>query len=350
MTKAFVKALNDKNLIHSTETLVKKERSIVECLIWHLEEIQARKLFISMGYASLFECLIKHFKYSETTAYGRLSVLKIIKDVPTVGEALNSGELNITNLTLAQSFIKKQEKENGEKLSLEEKSVLISCLKNKSTQEVKQLFARINPASALPVDQVKYLNDTQVQIQATVNKALLEKISYLKSLISHEHINPTYEVLLNLAFDAAIEKVEKKKGIYNKPIIDRKSSQETTEPPEEVLQTVEQEKSSPTLAPKNTAKLNKQRSVNGAFIRGEPNPTTQSFVVGTSRYISSSVKKFILNRADHQCEHIHNSGERCTSKFQLQFDHIKAFSKGGNSSYSNIQVLCRVHNNYKSNS
>src|SRR3990167_4749091 len=152
MTKAFVKALNDKNLIHSTETLVKKERSIVECLIWHLEEIQARKLFISMGYESLFECLIKHFKYSETTAYGRLSVLKIIKEVPSICEALNTGELNITNVTLAQSFIKKQEKENGEKLSTEKKSELIACLKNKSTQEVKQLFAKMDPLSTLPID------------------------------------------------------------------------------------------------------------------------------------------------------------------------------------------------------
>jgi hypothetical protein len=34
MTKAFIASLEDKALIQSTESLVQKEREIVECLIW----------------------------------------------------------------------------------------------------------------------------------------------------------------------------------------------------------------------------------------------------------------------------------------------------------------------------
>ena len=236
----------------------------------------------------------------------------------------------------------------------------------------------MDPVSALPVDQVKYLNDTHVQIQATVNKALLEKISYLKSLISHEFINPTYEELLKLALDAAIEKVEKKKGIYSKPSIDGKKSQEiirnakdtshrqrqgdetcsrptpSTEQ-ERLAQTPENQthnltQSNPETRDLKTSNGTESSSSELKVVTLKTKPTTQSFAVGTSRYISRSVRKFSLNRAHHQCEYVHSSGERCTSKFQLQFDHIKAFSKGGSPSHSNIQVLCRVHNNYKSDS
>jgi 5-methylcytosine-specific restriction endonuclease McrA len=54
-----------------------------------------------------------------------------------------------------------------------------------------------------------------------------------------------------------------------------------------------------------------------------------------------------MNRSKNQCEHIHSDGKRCNSKFQTQFDHITAFSKGGAATLENIQMLCRVHNNHK---
>ncbi|MNT68914.1 HNH endonuclease [compost metagenome] len=74
---------------------------------------------------------------------------------------------------------------------------------------------------------------------------------------------------------------------------------------------------------------------------------TQSFTDGTSRYVPRSVKRFVLKRAGNQCEHIHPNGERCSSRYQLQFDHITAYSKGGKSTMDNMQLLCRVHNAFK---
>jgi hypothetical protein len=298
MTKAFIKSLEDKALIKSTEALVQKEREIVESLIWHLEEINNRKLYISMGYESLYKCLVYHFKMSESTAYGRLTVLELIKEIPTITEDLKSGELNITNLRATKAFINKYEKENHEVLTSEDKLELIEKIKNKTQDEVKEYFAQIHPTMALPIDQIKYLDQNHVQLQATIKKDLLEKIEYLKSLISHQNINPTYEELLSLAFDAAIEKEEKKKGLR-----------------------VKSEK-----------------------------VTTQSFGSETPRIFSRPLKRVSFQRSNHECEHINTNGTKCTSRFQLQFDHIIPFSKGGKSNAKNIQVLCRVHNNYKSDS
>ena len=42
-------------------------------------------------------------------------------------------------------------------------------------------------------------------------------------------------------------------------------------------------------------------------------------------------------------------GTRCNSKFQTQFDHQVAFSKGGKTNLENMQLLCRVHNAAKGN-
>lgn len=268
MNSADIKLMTDNQLIQRTEYLVSRERKIVECIIWHLQEIQERKLFIQMEYSSMFECLVKHFKYSEAVAYARMSALRIISEVPAVAEALGTGEINLTNLTLS-------------------------------------------PTADLPFDRVNYLDKDHVQIQITANKRILEKIEYLKSLISHENLSPSYEDLLSLSVDAAIEKVEKKKGIC-----------------------------APALKKATPTKTNSNNT----------SDSTHSFAVKNSRYVPRNVKRFVLGRSQNQCEHVHSNGERCASKFQTQFDHIQAYSKGGKATLHNMQMLCRVHNNEKGSS
>lgn len=305
MNQEVIKSLSNEDLLLSTERIVEEERKIVQVLIWHLQEIQDRKLYLSLGYESLYKCLIGHFKMSDTTAYGRIKVLKILEDVPEVSEALKSGELNISSIALAHSFIEKHEKLTGEDLTPNDKIELLESLKNKTTTEVKELFARCNPEAVLPWDEIRPLNETHFQMRSTLKKDLVEKMIYLKSLISHEYINPSHEELLTLAFDALIEKIEKKKGINQK------------------ISAIQKQASKRTSRPK------------------------QSFTDRSSRYIPRDVKRFVLKRAQNQCEHVHINGERCPSRFQLQFDHIIAFSKGGKATLENMQLLCRVHNAFK---
>ena len=52
-----------------------------------------------------------------------------------------------------------------------------------------------------------------------------------------------------------------------------------------------------------------------------------------------------MQKAHHQCQHIHPlTQQKCTSQFQLQFDHIKPLAKGGNDTPENLRVLCAEHN------
>jgi hypothetical protein len=328
MNQAFVHAMSDQELIASTERAVAQERKIVQVVIWHLQEIQDRRLYVSMKYTSLYECLIEHFKMSDSTAYGRIKVLKILAEVPTVSESLKTGALNISNIALAHSFIEKHQKVTGEELNLEDKVELIENIKNKTNSEVKELLARCNQDFALPHDEIRPLTQTHCQMKSTVSNEFIEKIQHLKFLISHENVNPSHEELLNLAFDALIEKVEKKKGIHL--------------PPSKIAL----KKTATSAAASKTIKETKPKAEASTDSVELPIPgkTTQQITDGNSRYIPRSVRRFILKRAAGKCEHIHTDGERCSSLFQTQFDHVIAFSKGGRTVAENMQLLCRVHN------
>jgi len=50
------------------------------------------------------------------------------------------------------------------------------------------------------------------------------------------------------------------------------------------------------------------------------------------------------------CQHIDlNTGKKCGSKWKLSIDHIYPFSKGGESTEVNYQILCANHNQWKGN-
>lgn len=71
-------------------------------------------------------------------------------------------------------------------------------------------------------------------------------------------------------------------------------------------------------------------------------PTTN---LTPSRYISTTVKRAVRLRARGQCEfHSKITGERCSMKDHLEFDHCNPFSCGGENSTDNISLHCKQHN------
>ena len=139
ITRDEVKSFNNENLIASSKYWNECERRVAKVMMWHLEEIQDRELFIEMKYDDMFECLIEHFKYGESTAYSKLAALRIMKEVPSVGEDLASGELLVSNLKMAQSFINAYQKATGEMLTPQEKAEVIEHVKNKMSPGTKTL-------------------------------------------------------------------------------------------------------------------------------------------------------------------------------------------------------------------
>ncbi|MGY1741180.1 HNH endonuclease [Blastococcus sp. SYSU D01050] len=56
-----------------------------------------------------------------------------------------------------------------------------------------------------------------------------------------------------------------------------------------------------------------------------------------------------MARAGHRCEHHAWLFGRCTATQRLEADHVHPHSRGGATSLTNGQVLCRTHNSRKAN-
>ena len=64
----------------------------------------------------------------------------------------------------------------------------------------------------------------------------------------------------------------------------------------------------------------------------------------TTRYIPKAVKHEIRNRDGSQCTFVSENGVRCTERHGLEFDHVVPFALGGSRDVSNLQLMCRAHN------
>jgi hypothetical protein len=67
-----------------------------------------------------------------------------------------------------------------------------------------------------------------------------------------------------------------------------------------------------------------------------------------SRYIPAQLKRHIWAKFEGQCGFVSpTTGQRCASKKNLEFEHIRPFAKGGSHDESNLMLLCRAHNQYQ---
>ncbi len=96
--------LTDNCLLQDTLNLAHKEREIMTKVLWHLREIDRRKLFVEQGCGSLFEYCVKVLKYSEAQASRRVTASRLLQDLPEVAKKIEEGQLKLSQLNQLKYF------------------------------------------------------------------------------------------------------------------------------------------------------------------------------------------------------------------------------------------------------
>src|SRR4051812_21271306 len=136
-----LKSLSDEKLLEDTRVAAKNERHSTTIVLHHLLEVYQRRLF-SPKYQSLHDYAVKDLKYSEGAAQRRINAMWVLRAVPEIDEKIDSGSLNLTTLSQAQSYFRAEAKVE-KALPPEAKRELLSALESKSTRQVdRELIGR----------------------------------------------------------------------------------------------------------------------------------------------------------------------------------------------------------------
>ena len=85
-----------------------------------------------------------------------------------------------------------------------------------------------------------------------------------------------------------------------------------------------------------------ERSVEESAEARVSEPDEQS--VSEGRYIPAAIRRAVWRRDRGRCTYVSPDGRPCGSRWQLELDHVHPVALGGETSMSNLRLLCRAHN------
>lgn len=203
-----LKNITDHTLIQNTESLVRKERELLTEVLYHLKEIDRRRLFSSLKYKSLYEFTVKHLGYPEDQAYRRIAAMKLLNEVPEIEEKINLGEITLTHISLAQTLFRQEKKITSKEFSPKQKLDVISQIANKSVREAEKITLSLSSAPELAKpDRLRPITENQIEIKFIASSLLHEKIEKLKGLLAHTHPNIALGELFNILCDLGLSEL-----------------------------------------------------------------------------------------------------------------------------------------------
>jgi hypothetical protein len=159
-----LKHLTDQALLGDTKNLALKEKEISLNILYHLLEIEERKLYSELKYSSLFEYCVRHLGYSEGAAQRRISSARLMRKSPVTKAALEKKEINLSQASLLASHLNTNKEADLEDL-------IDLAKKSGSTEKLKE---KLRPASA----------PTEIKLSLTFSKEELTEVQKLKTELS----------------------------------------------------------------------------------------------------------------------------------------------------------------------
>ncbi len=311
--------------MEAVRRLAVEERAATARLIAHLAEVDARRLYLGQGYASMFTWCTGALRLSEHAAYARIECARLVRRLPAVLVALEQGDVTLTAACLLAPALTRENCDDllgrARHRSRREVEVLVAALRPKpdapaivrKLPEPKHLTpavlraetpapdatpaARLSqpstPSAAVRPPVVAPLAPERYRIQVTVSRNTYDKLRRAQGLSRHAVPNGDPAVLIDRALTLLVAELERVRfGATTKP-----------------------------------------RATMPGASRG--------------RHVPAAVKRAVWARDDGRCGFVGVDG-RCGERGRLEFHHVVPFAAGGATTIDNLQLRCRAHNQYRS--
>jgi hypothetical protein len=314
--------LSDPELLRGLASLVAQDRAITATLLAHIAEVDARRLYLPAAYPSMYAYCVQELHLSEASAYKRIQAARTAREFPAIFEALEDGRLHLSAVVQLAPYLTPENAEG-----------LLAEAEHRTKSEVEELLARHFPRSeamglvqALPASprsneqlapgrvegpgpddpetpqlapgrvgtrsKLAPVAAERFMLEVTIGRSTQDKLRYAQDLLGHELPSGDLAEVLDQAFDALIEKLEKRKFAATR----------------------------------------------------RPRPSQRPSA--HSRHIPAQVKRAVWERDGGQCTFVSETGRRCPARKPLEFDHVEEVARGGRASVAGIRLRCRAHNQY----
>jgi len=223
-----VAALPDYLLLAQTRQLARHEQALQILVLDHLREIEARRLHLTRGYGSLFDYVVHELGYTAAAAWRRIKAMRLCTETGAARELLRDGSLNLSNAAQLQNLFERSDRSRGRPpggdgagdglggeprgdgasgepgpaaatragerdpapaagpvLDAAAREELVRQAAGKSTREVQQMLAEVDPELAQPSDRMRALGGGRWELKATIDAECRHGLEKLLMLLSH---------------------------------------------------------------------------------------------------------------------------------------------------------------------
>lgn len=350
-----LKKIKDNELLTRFSALVQTEREAVAAVVWHLSEIDRRRLYAKEGYSSLFSYCTEKFHYSEAGAFLRIQAARAVQKFPEILLLLEEGKIHLTTLKLISPI-----------LTPENKDLLLVKVQGMSKRAVEELVAGYSPFQREIPDKIRRLPvRTEIPIQDSVpisfsiptspqeeNRRINSAKEETAQKITRSGTSGLPQIQAEerkvkiefVASERLAKKIERARELLRHKFPKGRLEEIFEESLELLLEKKDPERK---MAKRQQIEKEKIEMERGAEAKKEnllgKTPKKEQLKIVT-RYIPEKLKLQIWQRDGGCCTYVSYEGKRCGEKNFLELDHLMPWSFGGESSFENLRLLCRSHN------
>jgi hypothetical protein len=332
--------------------LVRTERKITLEILLLIQTMDITKLYRDLGFDSLFSYLTRGIGYSEGAAQRRISSARLMRQIPAIESEIKSGELNLTQISLAATAFRQEEKAQGQKIPSQNKAHILQKLKTKAGFETQKILKQEMPSFEIPKPKVTVTGNDQVCVTLVMSESDWQKVQALQADFSHKVPDQKLESLL-LYFANQVE--AKKRRLNAKPAANEQPLASPSHRSRQVKKEAIQENQSFKKSQQHNHALSESLSEE-LILRPPPkgkltrqsqplwrwNPRTNSMI---RLAVATSLRRSVFQIANGQCQFVSRlNGKRCDSRHFLEIDHILPIARGGTHRKENLRIYCREHN------
>ncbi len=362
----------------------KEERALLVEFLEYLVEVERRRLFLELGFPSMFVFCTDFLGLSRGSTYRRTKGAELLVKFPIVGDYLADGRLNLRNLVELRDVLEQERLieilDRAAGRTEDEVKRLVAALRphaappdllrrlpgprspSVTDPEQPDLFAAAQPAAPLPSAELSGPPDNFGPRRGPNTSGPPDTpVSALPAAVESAAAGapPTAIPAAGRAEPAPVLPVPTRTAGRIQPIAEHLHVLRVTVDDDFVrdLEAVRQALSHKVPSSRleevlreclhvTLAACSKRRR--GAGMKPRPRPVARPTkpARSDSRYIPTAIREAVWDRDAGQCTFIGTTGRRCPSKYRLEFHHRDPFAKGGPTTVDNLTLRCRAHNLY----